>query len=136
MGRVWRDGQKKSVQIYRLIIECSIEETILRRQYKKAGLRSVLQEADIDGKTNASSVLSSDANKAEGSVEADAETSAGGVREMVLPSTSFNFTNSCSGKNAIMITTSAAATSDDVNRGSGDRILLSAAISRIVELDG
>ena len=100
-------------------------------------MRSVLHEADIHGKTS-TSVLSSDANKAEGSVEADAETSAhtGGVREMVLPSTSFNFTNISSRKNA-MITTSAAATSDDVNRGSGDRILLrSAVISRIVELDG
>ena len=44
MARVWREGQKKSVYIYRLIAKAHIEESILRRQNKKGLLSIVLEE--------------------------------------------------------------------------------------------
>uniref|UniRef100_A0A4W5QTH7 SNF2 N-terminal domain-containing protein n=1 Tax=Hucho hucho TaxID=62062 RepID=A0A4W5QTH7_9TELE len=38
MARVWRDGQKKTVHIYRLLTAGSIEERIFQRQVSKQGL--------------------------------------------------------------------------------------------------
>ncbi|XP_065101608.2 DNA repair and recombination protein RAD54B [Paramisgurnus dabryanus] len=38
MARVWRDGQKKTVHIYRLLTTGSIEEKIYQRQVSKQGL--------------------------------------------------------------------------------------------------
>lgn len=38
MSRIWRDGQKKSVYIYRLLTCGTIEEKIFQRQLSKAGL--------------------------------------------------------------------------------------------------
>ena len=38
MGRIWRQGQKKEVQIFRLIVGCSFEEKILQRQQLKQTL--------------------------------------------------------------------------------------------------
>ena len=42
MARIWRQGQKKPVFIYRLITSGLIEETIIRRQTLKSGLEAVL----------------------------------------------------------------------------------------------
>lgn len=49
MGRIWRDGQKKPVHIYRLISAGSIEETILDRQRAKGALSAVIGEGPADG---------------------------------------------------------------------------------------
>lgn len=38
MSRVWRDGQKKTVHIYRLLTAGTIEERIFQRQVSKQGL--------------------------------------------------------------------------------------------------
>ena len=46
MGRLWRLGQDKRVQIYRLFICSSIEEIILERQAEKQALSDMV----IDGK--------------------------------------------------------------------------------------
>ena len=42
MSRVWRDGQKHPVVIYRLVTAGTIEEAILQRQYLKDELNSVM----------------------------------------------------------------------------------------------
>ncbi|WIA39238.1 hypothetical protein OEZ86_005361 [Tetradesmus obliquus] len=42
MARVWREGQKKRVWIYRLLIAGSIEEKVLQRQLAKQGLSEAL----------------------------------------------------------------------------------------------
>ena len=44
MARVWRDGQKKNVVIYRLFSTASIEEKILQRQMKKGELASAVAD--------------------------------------------------------------------------------------------
>jgi hypothetical protein len=44
MARVWRDGQKKTCYIYRLICTGTIEEKILQRQMKKLGFASAIGE--------------------------------------------------------------------------------------------
>lgn len=49
MGRVWRDGQKLRVNIYRLISTGTIEEKILQRQLFKGELQSVMDAGDEDG---------------------------------------------------------------------------------------
>ncbi|GAB0495847.1 hypothetical protein MMPV_007154 [Pyropia vietnamensis] len=49
MGRVWRDGQKLRVNIYRLISTGTIEEKILQRQLFKGELQSVMDAGDSDG---------------------------------------------------------------------------------------
>ncbi len=38
MSRIWRDGQKKEVFIYRLILAGTIEEKIFQRQLSKVSL--------------------------------------------------------------------------------------------------
>lgn len=46
MARVWRDGQKKDVFIYRLICTGTIEEKILQRQLFKGELQSAVDGSD------------------------------------------------------------------------------------------
>lgn len=48
MSRIWRDGQKKSVFIYRLFSAGTIEEKILQRQISKTGISSAV----VDPKNN------------------------------------------------------------------------------------
>jgi DNA repair and recombination protein RAD54B len=43
MARVWRDGQKRKVYIYRLLTTGSIEEKIYQRQISKSGLAEVME---------------------------------------------------------------------------------------------
>lgn len=53
MGRVWRDGQKLPVRIYRLISTGTIEEKILQRQLFKGELQSVMGVDEAEGDGNA-----------------------------------------------------------------------------------
>ena len=50
MGRVWRDGQKKRVYIYRLLSTGSIEEKIYQRQVSKQGLSANVVDMKDDSK--------------------------------------------------------------------------------------
>lgn len=43
-ARVWRDGQKKRVYIYRFLSRGSIEEKVYQRQMSKEGLQKVIQQ--------------------------------------------------------------------------------------------
>lgn len=45
MGRIWRDGQKKPVHIYRLLLSGTIEEKIYQRQTVKENLSSTVVDA-------------------------------------------------------------------------------------------
>lgn len=45
MARVWREGQKKNVYIYRLLTTGSIEEKVFQRQLAKQGLSEALVDA-------------------------------------------------------------------------------------------
>ncbi|KAK3089624.1 hypothetical protein FSP39_005167 [Pinctada imbricata] len=45
MARVWRDGQKKKVYIYRLLTTGSIEEKIYQRQISKQGLSGAVMDS-------------------------------------------------------------------------------------------
>eukprot|EP01063_Lacrimia_lanifica_P035548 TRINITY_DN6804_c0_g1_i1.p1 TRINITY_DN6804_c0_g1~~TRINITY_DN6804_c0_g1_i1.p1 ORF type:complete len:1079 (+),score=461.67 TRINITY_DN6804_c0_g1_i1:49-3285(+) len=45
MGRVWRDGQRKKVFIYRLLTTGSIEEKVYQRQVSKQGLSANVMDA-------------------------------------------------------------------------------------------
>ncbi|RXG73432.1 DNA repair and recombination protein RAD54B [Armadillidium vulgare] len=45
MSRVWRDGQTKSVYIYRLILAGSIEEKMFQRQVCKQGISGSVVDA-------------------------------------------------------------------------------------------
>ena len=50
MARVWRDGQKRKVHVYRLATAGSIEEKIFQRQVTKQGLGGgVLTESICEG---------------------------------------------------------------------------------------
>ena len=50
MARVWRDGQKKRVHVYRLATAGSIEEKIFQRQVTKQGLGGgVLSDSTCHG---------------------------------------------------------------------------------------
>ncbi|GFR93736.1 DNA repair and recombination protein RAD54 [Elysia marginata] len=53
MARVWRDGQRKQVFIYRLLTTGSIEEKVYQRQISKQGLSGTIM--DHAGKSGASS---------------------------------------------------------------------------------
>ena len=55
MGRIWRDGQKKNVYIYRLLTTGTIEEKIYQRQVAKEGLSSIV----VDSKNSLPSFSSS-----------------------------------------------------------------------------
>ena len=50
MGRVWRDGQKKKVFIYRLLTTGTIEEKIYQRQVSKQGLSANIMDATDQSK--------------------------------------------------------------------------------------
>ncbi|ORC84546.1 DNA repair and recombination protein RAD54 [Trypanosoma theileri] len=50
MGRVWRDGQKKRVFIYRLLSTGCIEEKIYQRQVSKQGLSANVVDMQSDSK--------------------------------------------------------------------------------------
>jgi DNA repair and recombination protein RAD54B len=47
MARVWRDGQKKDVKIYRLLSTASIEEKIYQRQISKTNLSFSIMDQKI-----------------------------------------------------------------------------------------
>ncbi|GFH21042.1 predicted protein, partial [Haematococcus lacustris] len=47
MARVWREGQKKKVWIYRLLTTGSLEEKVYQRQLMKQGLsRSIVDDSE------------------------------------------------------------------------------------------
>jgi hypothetical protein len=50
-ARIWRDGQKKTCYIYRMLATGSIEEKIFQRQVTKEGLASLVMEEDIAGES-------------------------------------------------------------------------------------
>ncbi|XP_028396792.1 DNA repair and recombination protein RAD54B-like [Dendronephthya gigantea] len=50
MARVWRDGQKKTVKIYRLLTTGTIEEKIYQRQISKQGLSGAVADSNISSK--------------------------------------------------------------------------------------
>lgn len=54
MARIWRDGQKKSVHIYRLLTSGSIEEKIFQRQISKTGLSEAITNPDNQNNTKLS----------------------------------------------------------------------------------
>lgn len=56
MSRIWRDGQKRNVHIYRLITNGSIEEKIFQRQISKTSLSSCV----VDQRNQASNPKLSD----------------------------------------------------------------------------
>ena len=56
MARVWRDGQKKQVYIYRLLSTGTIEEKIFQRQVTKQGLSNTI----VDEKTTVRSLFGLD----------------------------------------------------------------------------
>ncbi|KAK6135717.1 hypothetical protein DH2020_030556 [Rehmannia glutinosa] len=47
-ARVWRDGQKKRVYIYRFLTTGTIEEKVYQRQMSKEGLQKVIQQEHVD----------------------------------------------------------------------------------------
>ncbi|KAK4487322.1 hypothetical protein RD792_006064 [Penstemon davidsonii] len=47
-ARVWRDGQKKRVYIYRFLSTGTIEEKVYQRQMSKEGLQQVIQQEQVD----------------------------------------------------------------------------------------
>ncbi|KAL9276140.1 hypothetical protein ACSQ67_026312 [Phaseolus vulgaris] len=47
-ARVWRDGQKKRVFIYRFLSAGTIEEKVYQRQMSKEGLQKVIQQEQTD----------------------------------------------------------------------------------------
>ncbi|PON69110.1 Helicase [Parasponia andersonii] len=47
-ARVWRDGQKKRVYIYRFLTTGTIEEKVYQRQMSKEGLQKVIQREQTD----------------------------------------------------------------------------------------
>jgi len=51
MARVWREGQKKTCQIYRLLLAGSIEEKIYQRQLSKCGLADTLVDKEEERRT-------------------------------------------------------------------------------------
>lgn len=55
MGRVWRDGQKKKVFIYRMLCTGTIEEKIFQRQVSKQGLSANVVDMKDDSKQHFSS---------------------------------------------------------------------------------
>jgi len=49
MGRIWRDGQKKEVDIYRLVSCGTLEEKIIQRQFLKEDLsKNVVDERTVE----------------------------------------------------------------------------------------
>lgn len=54
MARIWRDGQKKNVHIYRLLTSGTIEEKIFQRQISKTGLSEAITNPDNQNNTKLS----------------------------------------------------------------------------------
>ncbi|XP_052818560.1 DNA repair and recombination protein RAD54B-like isoform X1 [Mya arenaria] len=52
MARVWRDGQRHAVHIYRLLTTGSIEEKVYQRQISKQGLSGAVMDARDKGKSD------------------------------------------------------------------------------------
>lgn len=52
MARVWRDGQKKPVKVYRLVTTGTIEEKIFQRQITKQGLGGGLVDLTTSGSSS------------------------------------------------------------------------------------
>lgn len=59
-ARVWRDGQKKRVYIYRFLSTGTIEEKVYQRQMSKEGLQKVIQQEQADNRTQGSSLSTED----------------------------------------------------------------------------
>ncbi|XP_027105933.1 protein CHROMATIN REMODELING 25 [Coffea arabica] len=51
-ARVWRDGQKKRVYIYRFLSTGTIEEKVYQRQMSKEGLQKVIQQEQSESEGN------------------------------------------------------------------------------------
>jgi hypothetical protein len=78
MARVWRQGQKKKVFIYRMFSTGTIEERILQRQLLKNGLMSVVEGCDGASSTRASESSSVvDENSCETTQDLDDDVAAG-----------------------------------------------------------
>ena len=50
-ARVWRDGQKKRVYIYRMLCAGSIEEKVFERQLSKEGLSGIATNEQVESST-------------------------------------------------------------------------------------
>ncbi|TYK13976.1 protein CHROMATIN REMODELING 25 isoform X1 [Cucumis melo var. makuwa] len=59
-ARVWRDGQKKRVFIYRFLSTGTIEEKVYQRQMSKEGLQKVIQQESTNNLTTQVNFLSSE----------------------------------------------------------------------------
>lgn len=58
-ARVWRDGQKKRVFVYRFLTSGTIEEKIYQRQLSKEGLQAVVNASE-DGPAGSNTISSED----------------------------------------------------------------------------
>ncbi|CAH8261031.1 unnamed protein product [Arabidopsis lyrata] len=59
-ARVWRDGQKKRVYVYRFLSTGTIEEKVYQRQMSKEGLQKVIQHEQTDNNTRQGNLLSTE----------------------------------------------------------------------------
>ncbi|CAM6109903.1 unnamed protein product [Calypogeia fissa] len=60
-ARVWRDGQKKRVYLYRFFAAGTIEEKVYQRQISKEGLQKVVdKEQNADGKAQVNDISTED----------------------------------------------------------------------------
>lgn len=59
-ARVWRDGQKKRVFIYRFLSTGTIEEKVYQRQMSKEGLQKVIQQEQTDSSATQGNFLSTE----------------------------------------------------------------------------
>ncbi|CAN8258799.1 unnamed protein product [Cochlearia groenlandica] len=59
-ARVWRDGQKKRVYVYRFLSTGTIEEKVYQRQMSKEGLQKVIQHEQTDNSSRQGNLLSTE----------------------------------------------------------------------------
>ncbi|KFK39241.1 hypothetical protein AALP_AA3G218800 [Arabis alpina] len=59
-ARVWRDGQKKRVYVYRFLSTGTIEEKVYQRQMSKEGLQKVIQNEKTDNNSRQGNLLSTE----------------------------------------------------------------------------
>ncbi|KAK7253202.1 hypothetical protein RIF29_37728 [Crotalaria pallida] len=59
-ARVWRDGQKKRVYVYRFLSAGTIEEKVYQRQMSKEGLQKVIQQEQTDSSLAQGNLLSTE----------------------------------------------------------------------------